>query len=109
MEKSSGSSSISTRWQRFRERHLRKEPLCRSCLKQGRVTAATEVDHIVSITDGGATLDHDNLQSLCCAHHLSKSYAEQKGKDWRKHELRGCDEHGNPRDPDHAWYGDDAA
>ena len=97
------------RWQRFRERHLLKEPLCRSCLKQGRVTAATEVDHIVRITDGGAPLDHDNLQSLCRAHHLSKSYAEQKGKDWRKHELRGCDEHGNPRDPDHAWYGDDAA
>ena len=52
------------RWQRFRAAHLRKEPLCRSCFKDGRIVVATEVDHIVRITDGGAPLDHDNCQSL---------------------------------------------
>lgn len=36
-------------WQRLRRWHLTREPLCRYCAQQGRVTAAVAVDHIEPI------------------------------------------------------------
>jgi 5-methylcytosine-specific restriction protein A len=92
-------------WQKARSLQLKREPLCLLCMARGKLIPATEVDHIVRITDGGAPTLPVNLQSLCRPCHEGKSYAEQKGKDWRKHELRGCDEHGMPIDPEHAWQG----
>ena len=35
-------------WQRVRRRFLQAHPLCEECLKQGRYTKATDVDHIVA-------------------------------------------------------------
>jgi hypothetical protein len=43
------------------------------------------------------------MQSLCAMHHSMKTNYDMQGKDWRKWEVRGCDEHGDPRDPEHAW------
>ncbi|GEB79233.1 hypothetical protein DDE01_06480 [Desulfovibrio desulfuricans] len=56
---------------------LREEPLCRACAAQGRITAATDVDHIVSRAQGG-TDDRANLQPLCHACHSRKT-AQQDG------------------------------
>jgi len=53
------------------------EPLCRHCKREGRITAAVDVDHIVARRDGGSD-DHDNLQSLCKRHHSIKTRAEMK-------------------------------
>lgn len=53
-----------------RKDQLAIEPLCRHCRQQGRITAATEVDHI----DGNNTNDEpSNRQSLCKPCHAIKT------------------------------------
>jgi 5-methylcytosine-specific restriction protein A len=53
-------------------RLLRHEPLCRHCRAAGRVTAATELDHIIPLARGG--FDHEsNLQPLCETCHAKKT------------------------------------
>lgn len=66
-----------SRWTKLRLVVLRRDKhLCQSCLDQGRVTPATDVDHIKRKADGG-TDDLGNLQSLCRTCHHAKSDAEQ--------------------------------
>ena len=55
-------------WQRLRLRYLMQHPLCAECARQGRVTAATDVHHIVPRRDGGPDED-SNLMALCHACH----------------------------------------
>jgi 5-methylcytosine-specific restriction protein A len=93
----------SAKWQRTRAAYLQKHPLCEPCLRLNKVEAAVEVDHIVPVSKGGPPTLAINLQSVCKPCHIAKTAAEQAGMDWRKHELRGCDEHGMPIDPEHAW------
>jgi 5-methylcytosine-specific restriction protein A len=62
--------------QRIRKRILSVEPLCVACKEQGRVTVATEVDHILALHKGGADTD-ENRQPLCSACHLAKSIDER--------------------------------
>ena len=59
-----------------RKRWLRENPLCVHCQAQGRVRAATELDHIVPLFKGGAE-DPTNLAGLCHDCHLEKSLAEK--------------------------------
>ena len=61
------------RWHRLRLVFLADHPLCAMCAAQGHTTAATLVDHIQPIADGGARLDQENLQSLCVACHGAKT------------------------------------
>jgi 5-methylcytosine-specific restriction protein A len=61
-----------------------REPLCRSCRGQGKIVAATEVDHIVPKQDGGADA-FDNLQPLCKPCHSRKTLGEQRR---RRQDLR---------------------
>lgn len=59
-----------SRWERFRKFALaRLGPLCIECLKQGRTVVARELHHIISLRDGGARLDLDNVAPLCAACH----------------------------------------
>ena len=46
---------------------------CRQCGKPGRL----EVDHIMPLSQGGAALDLDGLQTLCRDCHLAKSSVER--------------------------------
>lgn len=55
-----------------RHRRLAAEPLCRMCTAKGVVRAATVVDHIVALVNGG-TDDDSNVQSLCRWHHEAKT------------------------------------
>jgi len=55
---------------------LSDEPLCRICANANRVTAATVVDHIVPLFQGG-TDDRTNKQALCTPCHDIKSKAER--------------------------------
>ena len=56
-----------------------EEPLCRHCLRQGRVTAATLVDHIVPLSlSPELRLDRGNLQALCSRCHSFKTQADLK-------------------------------
>jgi len=63
-------------WRRIRIAHLRREPLCRFCEAKGVMTAATEVDHIVALADGG-THDDANLRSLCHFCHSARTARDQ--------------------------------
>ena len=86
---------------------LRIEPNCRTCRVEGRTTAATEVDHVVPISEGGALLDLANTQSLCVDHHADKSAADRArrtGRPVRRRRRYGCDPAtGHPLDPEYWW------
>ncbi len=60
-------------WKNVRALQLQLEPLCRECRKLGKLVAASIVDHVIAIADGGSELDQGNLQSLCKSHHDSKT------------------------------------
>lgn len=49
-----------------------REPLCRTCFKQGRVRAAVYADHEVALVNGGPDAE-DNLQPLCKDCHDAKT------------------------------------
>jgi len=66
----------SREWKLLRRQKLAKDPLCEQCKREGRLTPATVVDHIVPMKEGGACLDIKNLQSLCKRCHDSKTARE---------------------------------
>ena len=45
---------------------------------------ANVVDHIKPITEGGAELNVNNLQSLCTMHHNQKSAREGNARKYKK-------------------------
>lgn len=60
-------------WRKLRDRILRRDKgLCQPCQKAGRLTPATEVDHIVEKAHGG-TDAMDNLQAICGPCHRAKT------------------------------------
>jgi len=74
-------------WRRLRADQLNREPLCRECAKNGRVTAATVVDHI-----NGDTSDNrpESLQPLCRGCHDRKTGIETGfGSAYREKKLVG--------------------
>lgn len=58
--------------QEIRQAHFRLQPLCVRCKGLGRVTVATQLDHIVALDNGG-TDTPDNRQGLCDACHEIKT------------------------------------
>ena len=60
------------RLQRIRKQVLGEHPICVACKAKGRVTVATQVDHIVALVNGGED-DHDNRQALCDECHEAKT------------------------------------
>ena len=83
------------RWQRLRKVKLAMQPLCEYCLQIGRYTPATEVDHWLAISDGGAPYDLGNLRSSCQRCHALKTRNSER--------VIGCGKDGMPLDPRHAW------
>lgn len=74
-------------WMRLRAVVLRSNPLCVVCQAAGRLRAATQVDHVRALFQGG-TNDFDNLQGLCEPCHLDKSLAE---RGYRQRQAIGID------------------
>lgn len=64
----------SPEWRAIRKAYIRERPLCAECERQGRTTAATEVDHVRALADGGDPRDPANLQSLCKSCHSRKTW-----------------------------------
>ena len=63
-------------WVKLRERILKRDDyLCQPCQREGRITTATQVDHITPKAKGGGDED-GNLQAICDAHHAEKSARE---------------------------------
>lgn len=67
-------------WRRKREAVLKRDGyLCQPCKRAGRITEATEVDHVVNLAEGG-TDDATNLQGICTECHKVKTQEEaQRG------------------------------
>jgi 5-methylcytosine-specific restriction protein A len=78
--KRSGEKAIykTARWQRLREFHLNREPLCRLCKMSGRPVPGRVVDHIRRIKAGGDPFDPANLQTLCDRCHNVKRSEEAR-------------------------------
>jgi 5-methylcytosine-specific restriction protein A len=53
-----------------------RAPLCAMCEAAGRVTLATQRDHIKPLAEGGAD-DQSNEQGLCVPCHEAKSLKER--------------------------------
>ena len=69
-------------WRGIRAEQLRREPLCRECKKNGRITSGDTVDHINGDTYNNSP---ENLQTLCKACHDSKTGRETGfGSDFEK-------------------------
>jgi len=75
------------RLQRIRAAHLRANPLCVHCRAKGLITAATQVDHITALVNGGADVE-ENRQGLCDECHKVKT-AEDLG--YRRRPAIGLD------------------
>lgn len=70
----------SARWQRARQMFLARHPLCAECQRQGRVTPANTVDHIIPHRgDPERFWDQDGWQPLCAPCHSRKTAAEDGG------------------------------
>ena len=76
-DKTAAERGYTYQWQQARRAYLHAHPLCAECLRHGRYTEATVVDHIVPHR-GDRTLfwDESNWQSLCKQHHDEKTGKE---------------------------------
>ena len=63
--------------QEMRKALFTRSPLCAACELVGRVTLATQRDHIIPLAEGGEDND-GNTQGLCFACHETKSIEESK-------------------------------
>jgi 5-methylcytosine-specific restriction enzyme A len=65
-----------SQWVKARARVLARDTyLCQPCMKAGRTTTATEVDHVKPKAKGG-TDDDDNLVAICRSCHRDKTARE---------------------------------
>ena len=60
-----------SRWVKVRDNKLKDNPLCEQCEKEGRITIAEEIHHIIPIDQGGDLYDYNNLMSLCHKCHMT--------------------------------------
>jgi len=70
-----------SQWVKARDTYLKSHPLCAECEKRGEVVQATLVHHVVSLRDGGARLDPENLMPLCIKCH--DAIHQQQGDKWK--------------------------
>ena len=76
------------RWRRLRQWFLNSHPLCAECNRNGILTAASVVDHIMPHRGDMALLyDQANLQSLCTTCHNRKTATEDGGLGNIRHTL----------------------
>ena len=67
----------SKEWKDLRQYFITRHPLCKWCEEEGTTNKGDVVDHIKEITDGGESLDFNNLQTLCHKHHNQKTNWER--------------------------------
>lgn len=78
---SSAQRGYGYKWQQARLGWLRKHPLCEYCKREGVVTEAVVVDHIVPHRgDMKLFWDTSNWQSLCDHHHSSDKQREENAQ-----------------------------
>ena len=65
------------RWQRLRREQLAREPLCRRCTRDGKVTAATVVHHEQRHNGDAHLFFASPLESLCAWHHDAEAQSTE--------------------------------
>ncbi|MFT0532257.1 HNH endonuclease signature motif containing protein [Castellaniella hirudinis] len=86
-------------WRKARDRYLQDHPLCIYCQEDGRVEAATVVNHVIPHQgDQKLFWDESNWAAVCKPHHDS-TIAREEARGVRI----GGDETGQPLDPKHHW------
>ena len=65
----------SSPWRKLSKWHKMNFPVC--CI-QGCTQPTAFSDHVIPISEGGETLDPDNLQPLCVRHNASKTGKQKK-------------------------------
>ena len=77
--RSASRRGYNSRWQKASRAYLQVHPLCVSCMKLGKYTRATVVDHIVPHRgDSKLFWDRTNWQSLCKSCHDRKTMTEDR-------------------------------
>ena len=72
----------SARWKKIRAMIMKRDGgLCQQCAREGKITPADMVDHIVEIKDGGCATCEENLESLCNACHAKKTARERSRRE----------------------------
>lgn len=62
------------RWSKARKQYIKQHALCVHCRAAGRLTEATEVDHIVPVQVAPERMyDESNWQALCKPCHTAKT------------------------------------
>lgn len=77
-------------WRNKREEKLCNDPFCEECLKKDKITPATEVHHIIDISDKPTlenALDYNNLMSLCKSCHSTITCKKPKAV-WKPFNLK---------------------
>ena len=69
-----------SRWSKLRERFIAEHPLCEYCAGRDLTVPAEEVDHVKPFSgpEDPLRLDETNLQSLCHACHVAKTWKDRK-------------------------------
>jgi 5-methylcytosine-specific restriction protein A len=107
--KSARERGYTRQWEKARRAYLSEHPLCVLCRQQGRITAATVVDHIEAHRgDEDKFWNEANWQSLCVACHARKTALEDGafGHGQSAKAMGGCDPSGWPTNRNHAWLKD---
>lgn len=77
------------KWMQIRERIMRRDcSLCQTCKRKGRITLATEVDHITALDNGGSN-DDRNLEAICAECHKAKTAKDMGYKERAKFDAQG--------------------
>ena len=72
--KSASKRGYDRQWRNKRLIYLQEHPLCTECESEGKITAATVVDHIIPHRGNKQLFDDDNnLQALCKSCHDRKT------------------------------------
>ena len=71
-------------WKRIRDRFIKAHPLCEECQKQGKLTPAEEVHHILPLSKGGCN-EMSNLMALCKSCH--SRITVESGDRWGRSNL----------------------
>lgn len=75
--RSASKRGYGSRWQKVSKKFLQSHPLCVECMKNGKYTKATVVDHIVPHRgDQKLFWDQSNWQPMCKTCHDKKTWGE---------------------------------
>lgn len=95
------SGLYNARWRKARIAFLAENPLCARCNREGRLAAATVVDHVKPHKGDMALFwDAANWEASCKPCHDRAKQSEEKGG--TKH-LAACGPDGLPLHPAHPW------